>query len=94
MSRFCAFSYFMSTEYEESRLSTGKLHVGVVDDRVFDPRTGVHYVLCLVDEWGVGMTKYENLPKLDIITSSRIDLIERPLESILRGPVKPLAYRC
>jgi hypothetical protein len=69
----------MSTEYEESGLSTAKLHIGVVDDSVFNPRTGVRYVFRFVDEWSVGMTKYENLPRLDFITSSQIDFIERLL---------------
>ncbi len=42
LSEFFAFSYFLSTEYEESGLSATKLHVGVVDGSVFNPRTGVH----------------------------------------------------
>jgi hypothetical protein len=79
LSRFCAFSYFISTEYEESGLSTAKLHVGVVDGGVFYPRTGVHYIFRFVDEWYVGMGKYENLPRLDFLARSQIDFIERVL---------------
>jgi hypothetical protein len=69
----------MSTEYEESGLSIAKLHVGVVDGSVFNPRTGVRYVFRFVDEWNVGMTKYENFPRLDFITCTQIDFIERLL---------------
>ena len=70
LSRFCAFSYFVPTEYEELGLSTAKLHIGIVDSSVFNPRTGVHHVFRFGDEWNVGMTKYENFPRLDCITSS------------------------
>ena len=69
----------MSTEYEEPGLSTAKLHIGVVDGSVFNPRTTVHYVFSFVHEWNVGVTKYENLPRLDGITSGRIDFVERSL---------------
>jgi hypothetical protein len=69
----------MSTEYEEPGLSTAKLHIGVVDWRVFNPRTAVHYVFSFVDEWNVGMAKYENFPRFDCIAGSLIDFIERSL---------------
>ena len=58
LSRLCAFSYFLSAEYEESGLSIAKLHVGVMDSSVFNARTGVRYVFSFVDEWYVGMIKY------------------------------------
>ena len=93
LSRFCAFSYFISTEYEESGFSTRNFQVGVVDGCVFNPRTGVHNVLRFVDEWDVGMTKYENLARLHCITSGEINFAKRILQSLLRGPVKPLSYR-
>ena len=48
----------MSTVYEEPGLSTAKLHIGVVDSSVFNPRTGVRYVFRFVDEWNVRVTKY------------------------------------
>jgi hypothetical protein len=66
----------LSTEYEEFGFSTAKLHVGVVDGGVFNPRTGVGYVFCFIDEWNVGMTKYENFPGLDGITCRRIDFVD------------------